>query len=73
MKSAVFLHDKQRQDGNHLQPQEMLEYERQHEMTVDDVAQTVKISISRKHTYSAEVTCESQRERLYFAPTLHKF
>ena len=45
---SLFLDHKQRHNRNHFQPQEMLEYERQHQMTVNAVTKTTKTSARKK-------------------------
>jgi len=53
---SLFLDHKQRHNRNHFQPQEMLEYERQHQMTVNAVTKTTKTSARKKTTrYSYDV------------------
>jgi len=48
MKNAVFLDYKYRHDRNHFQPEQIFQNERQHQMTVDAVAQAVQSSAKNK-------------------------
>jgi len=45
---TVILDHKYRHNRDHFQPEKILEYKRQHQMTVDGVAEAMQTSATRK-------------------------